>query len=139
MSASCYFCDLLKASQDDPTFIAEFENSVAFLNFDQSGYAGQSVLILKQHHEHMHLIPVPLQQAVIPELARLTAAILKALGGFRANHQSLGNQMAHMHWHIVPRYQGDRNAGAAPLHLPFEKWPDDAYRQRAAHIRAALL
>lgn len=141
MSVSCPFCLLLKNSHDNPTFIAEFENSVAFLNFDQSSYKGQSLLILKEHHDHLHLVPVALQQKIVPELAKITKALLNAFGGFRANHQSLGNQVAHVHWHVTPRYPGDKNAGGPPQHAPpgaASKLSDDEYRQLSAKIRSVL-
>ena len=139
MKEPCQFCHLLQEPQSNPTFIAEFQHSVAFLNFDQDGYLGASMLILKEHHEHLHLTPLILQESIVPELTNLTTALLKAFGGFRANHQSLGNQVAHVHWHIAPRYPGDRNAGFAPQHIDqFKKLPEDEYRQMAVRIRAAL-
>ena len=139
MEKTCAVCILLKAPQDHPTFIAELEHSVAFLDFDQETYRGGALLILKEHHEHLHLTPIDLQKAVVPELANVTAAILKAFGGFRANHMSLGNQTAHVHWYIVPRYPNDLNAGHMPQKSANpKKLSEDEYKEMAACIRACL-
>jgi diadenosine tetraphosphate (Ap4A) HIT family hydrolase len=135
----CKFCNLLQLPQNDPTFITEFKNSAAFLDFDQATYRGESLLIFKNHHEHLHLTPEILQQAVVPELINLTTAILKAFGGFRANHLSLGNQVAHVHWHIVPRYPKDVNEGYAPERKSsVQRLSDNEYRLLAANVRSAL-
>lgn len=139
MAAYCPFCDLLRAPQEEPTFIAEFDHSVAFLDFDQDNYKGGALLILKEHHEHLHLTPLELQQAIVPELANLTCAILKAYGGFRANHMSLGNGTPHVHWFVVPRYPNDLNTGHAPKYNDgFKKLSDDEYRQMAMRLQAEL-
>jgi diadenosine tetraphosphate (Ap4A) HIT family hydrolase len=140
MTDLCAFCELLKAPQSHPTFITEFEHSVAFLDFDQEAYPGGSLLILKGHYEHLHLSPISLQQAVIPELVELTTAILKAFGGIRANHMSLGNGIAHIHWYIVPRYPNDLNAGHAPIYKPnYKKLADSEYQEMANRIAMEIM
>lgn len=139
MADPCIFCTLLQVPQNAPTFIAEFEHTAAFLDYDQEAYPGRSILVLKNHHDHLHLVPVALQQAIVPELVNLTTAILSEFGGTRANHQSLGNQVPHVHWHIIPRRPGDLNAGHAPQYtVPDKKMPDDGYRDYAARIRSGL-
>jgi len=137
--AGCPLCELLRAPDINPTFIAEFDHSFAFLYYDQDAYLGRSMLVVKEHHEHVHLAPLALQQALVPEGIKLTAAILKAFGGFRANHMSLGNQVSHIHWHIIPRYLNDLNAGQAPIQSPNEtRLSDVRYQELAAQIRVAL-
>lgn len=141
MLGVCPFCALMKNPRENSTFIAEFENSVAFLNFDQNNYKGQTLLILKEHYGHLHMVPVVLQQKIVPELMTITKALLKAFGGFRANHQSLGNQVAHVHWHITPRYPDDRNSGGPPQHAPpgtISRLSDDEYRQISIKIQGVL-
>ena len=139
MPDACFFCDLLKNSHEDPTFIAEFEHSVAFLNYEQEAYPGASILIFKDHYDHLHLAPLALQKDVVVEMTELTAAILKAFGGFRANHMSLGNSVSHLHWHVIPRYPNDLNSGGMPDYLLDEKrLSDDAFRARAKVILNVL-
>jgi len=139
MTDACALCRLLRAADSDPTFIAEFDHSFAFLYYDQDAYLGRSMLVIKEHHEHFHLAPVVLQQALVPEGIKLTTAILKAFGGFRANHMSLGNQVAHLHWHVIPRYPNDLNTGHAPIHSQTEtRLPDSEYQKIAGEIRAVF-
>lgn len=139
ISKDCYFCQLLEAPEKDATFIAEFKHSVAFVNFEQEAYPGASILIVKDHYDHLHEMSLELQHAVTSEMNDLTKAILIAFGGFRANHMSLGNGIAHVHWHVIPRYPDDLNAGGMPDYMKDEKrLSDDAFRERARIIRNAL-
>lgn len=139
MNTTCAFCELVTSPRKNPTFIAEFEHSIAFLDFDQSAYPGASLLILKAHYEHLHLVPIDLQQVIVPELTAITTAVLKAYGGIRANHMSLGNGTPHLHWFIVPRYPNDLNAGGAPKYSSEHlKKSDDEYREMASRIRKCL-
>lgn len=135
----CPLCQTLQHAAQDPTFIAEFAHSTAFLYWDQDAYPGRTMLVAKNHHEHLHLTPRDEQISIYDDMTRLTHAILSAFGGFRANHMSLGNQAPHLHFHIVPRYPGDLNAGNAPIHSHNERrLTDNEYRAMAEKIRAAF-
>jgi diadenosine tetraphosphate (Ap4A) HIT family hydrolase len=139
MPADCKLCQSVAAPHSDPTFISEFGHSVAFLSYDQDAYIGRAMLVTKAHYDHWHKVPADLQNNIMTEMTKLTAAILKAFGGFRANHISLGNQVPHVHWHIIPRYPDDLNAGQVPIWSATEtRLPDEKYQEIAAKIRAAL-
>lgn len=139
MTESCVFCDLLKNPQSDSSFITEFDHSVAFLNFEQEAYPGASLLILKDHYDHLHDVPLHIQSSVATEMMILTRAILDVFGGFRANHMSLGNCVPHVHWHIIPRYPNDLNAGGMPDYMKDEvRLSDDAFRERALMLREVI-
>lgn len=139
MLNSCPFCALLKNPESDPTFVYEFEHSFAYLNFEQKAYPGQSILIFKDHYDHLHDVPWNVQHAVLDEMNILTKALLKTFGGFRANHQSLGNQVSHVHWHITPRYHGDLNEGGPPSYMEEERMSEEQFQERAAIVRNAIV
>lgn len=71
---------------------------------DHQAYEGWCVLLLKDHVEHLHLLPAPRQARLAEDIADAAAAIMRAFGPNRINYECLGNQLAHVHWHVVPRY-----------------------------------
>lgn len=64
------------------------------------------------------------------------AALRELLGPDKINLASLGNVTAHLHWHVIPRYRGDR-------HFPLPIWAEpgraDAPRRGAAPDRGTLV
>jgi diadenosine tetraphosphate (Ap4A) HIT family hydrolase len=133
----CSFCALLEAG-DHATRIVEFEHSVAFLTLDQS-HPGRCVLILRRHLDHFHELPDELFLAFGREMRRLDAALRRAFEPDRMNHAVLGNRIAHVHWHLIPRYRGESNWGAPPWPaagaLPP---PPEGYAALAERIRTAV-
>ena len=71
------------------------------------GVGGWCTLWLKDHHEHLALLPVKRQAKLAEDVAELAAAMHRALtplGMRRINYECLGNVVAHVHWHLIPRF-----------------------------------
>ncbi len=90
----------------DPYFIYEFEHSFFVLG-DQQFYLGQSMLLLKNHYRELHEIPLKEYLGLSQELYLASSAIHKTFHPWKLNHQSLGNKVEHVHWHILPRYENE--------------------------------
>src|SRR5262249_15051622 len=114
-SVLCPLCEALKDIQAGrhPALLAELTRSWAVLGNEQ-GCRGWCVLILKDHIEHLdHLSPSD-QAALFEDVARMARAIRRAFpdsgtggGPPRINYECLGNQVAHVHWHVIPRHADD--------------------------------
>ena len=87
----------------NPSFIAELSESFAVLH-DHQPCEGWCVLLLKDHAEHLHLLPQDRRARLAQDVGRVAEAIARALNPNRINYECLGNQLAHIHWHIIPRY-----------------------------------
>ncbi len=133
----CPFCHLV-GQLDHSARLTEFEHSVAFLHQDQS-YLGRSLLILKRHCDHLHEVPEQLLAPFNREMRQLADALFSLLQPDRLNYAMLGNHVSHVHWHIIPRYQGDPNWGNWPWPAPGRnKLTKTAYLSLAEEIRTAL-
>jgi diadenosine tetraphosphate (Ap4A) HIT family hydrolase len=88
----------------NPFFVAELSESFAVLH-DHQAYEGWCVLLLKRHAEHLHLLPRDRQTRLAEDIARTAVAIARAVNPTRINYECLGNQLAHIHWHIIPRFR----------------------------------
>lgn len=135
----CYLCDLL-SKVDEPTFICEFPNSIAYLIYEQDLYPGSAILVLKEHYDHVHEMPHNLLHAFTNERSLFVNAVFKAFPDTnRMNYANLGNSTSHVHEHLIARHAGDKKSGRSPW--PFEDQPhlaDDEYRLIASKIRDVL-
>jgi diadenosine tetraphosphate (Ap4A) HIT family hydrolase len=66
---------------------------------------GWCVLFLKDHAEHLHELDDGRQARLWQDVTDAARAIVKATGARRINYECLGNQLAHIHWHVIPRFE----------------------------------
>ncbi|MBY0311758.1 MAG: HIT family protein [Phycisphaerales bacterium] len=100
----CPACERLRAPAADPLFIAELRQSIAMLHEHQA-YPGWCVLFVKDHAEHLHELDPQVRADLMLDVADAAAALNRAFAPRRINYECLGNQLAHIHWHVIPRYQ----------------------------------
>ena len=114
----CIFCKIVNG--DIPTkVIAETENSIAFLDaFPLT--KGHTLLIPKHHHEKIQDMS-PAENSdlfstmhnVISKVDKLTGATLVAIH----NGREAGQEIPHVHVHLVPRSAND---SGGPIHCLFD-------------------
>ncbi len=114
-----------RAAPGDPFLLATLRESVAILHKHQR-YPGWCTLWLKDHHEHLAHLPRTRQERLQLDVLDLAAALHAALdeperplrsagvphGPIRINYECLGNVVAHVHWHLIPRRAADPDPGA---------------------------
>lgn len=115
---TCPLCERLQLSHD-PALIADGPLARIILG-DNQGCPGWCVLILQRHVLHLDELSLDEQAALFREVARAARAIRRAFptagpggGPPRINYECLGNQVGHIHWHLIPRHADDpdpRNA-----------------------------
>ena len=104
----------------DPHFIAELRESYAVAHKHQK-YLGWCTLWLKEHEEHLGLLPAARQARLAEDMTRTAAAMHRAFGPIRINYECLGNVVAHAHWHLIPRRASDPDPGATVWVRPMEE------------------
>lgn len=125
---SCAGCERLAAARrgERADFIAELSETLVFLH-DEQRYEGWCVVFLRDHVEHLADLEVDRQARVFRDVAAVAAALRRTLAPARLNYECLGNVLAHVHWHVIPRRPGDpdpqatvwaRPAAERALHLP---------------------
>jgi len=114
--ADCPACQRLEraAPGQDPFFLVELRESVVILHKHQR-YPGWCTLWLRDHHEHLAMLPRARQETLGLDVFDVAAAMHRALGRaapIRINYECLGNVVAHVHWHLIPRRESDPDPGA---------------------------
>jgi diadenosine tetraphosphate (Ap4A) HIT family hydrolase len=87
-------------------FIADLGLSMAYLHDDQF-FPGWTVVVFKRHAtELFHLAPTERIQ-MMEEVSRFAKLLAETFDARKMNYGLLGNQMPHIHWHLIPRLSND--------------------------------
>jgi diadenosine tetraphosphate (Ap4A) HIT family hydrolase len=133
----CPMCAMVGAEGEQ--FIADLEMSRAYLNPDQF-FAGWTWVVLRRHATELYELTRSERSALVEDVTRVAEALARVLVPVKMNYELLGNQVAHIHWHLVPRLPGDPDP-RWPVwrlqHAPTSLEPG-ARQQRIAAIRRAL-
>lgn len=123
----CALCDRVRGEDAGAVAIADLRLSRVFLG-DNQGCAGWCVLLLKSHIEHLDVLPLDMQSALFGEVAAVARAIRAVFSTSgsddrppRINYECLGNQAAHIHWHVIPRHGDDPDPRNAVWGWPAER------------------
>lgn len=102
---TCFGCQRVAraAAGADPCLIAPLRESMAVLHAHQA-YPGWCVLWAREHAEHLHHWPAARQARLWQDVGDVARAIAEFTGCRRLNYENLGNVVAHVHWHVIPRY-----------------------------------
>jgi diadenosine tetraphosphate (Ap4A) HIT family hydrolase len=110
------------------------------IEVDDPDYPGFTRVVWNAHHAEMTDLSAPERNLLMRSVYLIEQAQRDVLRPDKVNLASLGNMVPHLHWHVIPRWRGDRHfpdaVWAAPRVSPGMEPPDwHAQRDR---VRAAL-
>lgn len=92
--------------------------SVSTLGFyNDARWPGRCLLMLNRHAEHLEDIPPNEGSAFLRDIQIAGHAIKQASGAVRINYAILGNEVPHVHAHLIPRFGSTE---ALPTRPPWE-------------------
>lgn len=113
-------------------FIADLGLSQAYLHDDQF-FPGWTVVVFRRHAtELFHLAPTERIQ-LMEEVALIAKSLAQVFDVRKINYELLGNQLPHIHWHLIPRLKTD----PAPLE-PVWRVQHDPVHPAAADLHATI-
>jgi diadenosine tetraphosphate (Ap4A) HIT family hydrolase len=102
--SACHACKGTWPRSDH--FIADLGLSKAYLHDDQF-FPGWTVVVFKRHvPELFHLAPME-QIQLMEEVNRAAKTLAHVFDARKINYELLGNQLPHIHWHLIPRLATD--------------------------------
>ena len=143
MTDACPLCPPRPRSTEHAEFVAELSVSTLYLVGNQT-YRGQCVLIFDLRHvARVDELTADEWRALAGDLFRSQRAVFDVVKPDHMNLESLGNIVAHLHWHVIPRYRNDPRWGqpiwATPLESMIDTRLSDAERDAlVAELRSAL-
>jgi diadenosine tetraphosphate (Ap4A) HIT family hydrolase len=109
--------------------------------YDDGRFPGRCIVALSAHHEHLDEVPAEVRHAFSDDIARVGAVVRELTEPSRVNYAVLGNTIAHVHCHVIPRPVDDPIATRPPWEHPDParvNESDDAVRLIAA-LRGRLI
>ncbi len=121
LKPGCPICEAIGRIRADqfPDLIAELPETYVVLSEPQ-GCPGWCVLYLKSHASHFEELVGSKQAAIFADVVSVASAIRRALRPARINYACLCNQVAHVHWHVIPRHESDPD-----LKSSIWTWPEE--------------
>lgn len=134
---TCLFCRIIRGEIPCAS-VFESEDVVVFLDINPVS-RGRSLVVPKVHWETLFAVPPELGESLVGTMQRAGAAIMKATGAdglnvVQNNFPAAGQEVAHVHWHLIPRFAGDG----------LRAWPQGTYAdsrdmtELAGQIRSAF-
>jgi diadenosine tetraphosphate (Ap4A) HIT family hydrolase len=120
-ASACELCE--RVAGEGEFFIAELDACRAYLNPDQF-FPGWVFVVLRWHATELYELSTVERARLIEDVNRMAQALSVVYRPVKMNYELLGNQVAHIHWHVIPRLAGD----------PEPRWPV----WRVQHDPAAL-
>lgn len=123
--------------------IASLRIGSLYLNRNQA-FRGHSMLVFDARHEtRLERLAPDEYSTLMGDLRVAAGAIVEVVSPDHVNYASLGNEVPHLHWHVIPRYKSDPRwrkaiwAGAAE-EAPVERISEDECEALATKIRNEL-
>lgn len=109
--------------------------------YSDGRFPGRAILSLRDHYEGLEELPDGLVLDFHRDTRDSIGAILRATGAARVNYAVLGNTVAHVHAHLIPRYPSSEEIpGSSPWDDPRPRaaLKDQQLRELVASIRKEL-
>ncbi|MFC6837215.1 HIT family protein [Halomarina ordinaria] len=120
----CVFCAIVDDEIPSHT-VYEDDAVLAFLDANPLA-PGHTLVVPKAHHERLNDLPADRASRVFAAVHALVPAVEEAVDadattvGFN-NGTAAGQEVPHVHAHVVPRFDGD---GGGPIHAAMGTRPD---------------
>ena len=120
----CIFCQIVAGDIPSRT-VHETDAAIAFLDANPLA-PGHTLVVPKAHFETLEDVPEDAAREVFDALHRLTPVVEGVVDADASNvafnnGEAAGQEIPHVHGHIIPRFQGD---GGRPIHAIAGSRPD---------------
>jgi len=133
----CIFCKIVRG-EIPCAKLYEDEQVLSFLDINPVN-AGHALVLPKQHFATLFEIPAGELQACMAAAQKVSQAVYRAMGAtglnvLQNNFRSAGQLIDHVHFHLIPRFEGDGFLTSWPA----KPYPDGELEKILERIRAAL-
>ena len=102
---NCLYCSKNKDLDSLMIKICDLEVSTVYL-FKEQTYKGRCNVVFKEHKSEITDLTEEEAAAFIKDIRKVAKAIQKAFNPGKINYGAFADTMKHLHFHVVPKYEG---------------------------------
>jgi len=108
--------------------------------FEDQFFVGWTVLVLKEHVSELFELSRETRGMLMEEVNYVAETLVQVFDAKKMNYELLGNQVPHIHWHLIPRLQADPDPLKPVWCVPHEpvRLPINQLVERVIRLRSAL-
>lgn len=136
---NCFYCSKSQTLDDLMIKICDLEVATLYL-FKEQTYKGRCNVVFKEHKSELADLTAEEAGAFANDIARVGRALHKAFNPDKINYGAFADNMKHLHFHIVPKYEGGPSWGKTFEMSPEPKkiLSDSEYRDLINKIKENL-
>ncbi len=134
----CLYCTNNETQKNLMIEVAHLSVSRVFI-FKEQTYKGRCLVSYDHHVDDLNLLSDEERNAFMSDVARVTRAMQKVFQPAKINYGAYADTLQHLHFHLVPKYEGGPDFGGTFRMNPQEVYLTDAeYADMAEKIKAEL-
>lgn len=119
--------------------IAKLSVSRVFL-FREQTYKGRCLVAYDEHINDINELPIDKRNAFMDDVCKVTSAMQKAFNPDKINYGAYSDKLSHLHFHLIPKYEGGPDWGGVFQMNPGKVYLSDAETQEMIEsVRKYLL
>ncbi len=135
----CFYCTKDERLDNLMIKICDLDASVLYL-FKEQTYNGRCLVAHKDHVNELFDLTDEELNVFMKDVARAAKAVSEAFDAYKINYGAYADKMTHLHYHIVPKYEGGPDFGSTFQMMPEPKvlLSDEEYGVLIEKIKSKL-
>lgn len=109
-SIDCLYCQRNELQKSLMIEICDLSASTLFL-FKEQSHPGRCVVAYKEHVNELFELSETNRNAFMADVCKAAKAIQKAFSAKKINYGAYSDELPHLHFHLVPKYEGEFEFG----------------------------
>jgi len=137
---SCIYCDKDERLTDLMLEICKLNVSTLYL-FKEQTYKGRCVVAYNGHINELYELDEKQIELFMKDVAKVASTLNKTFSPNKINYGAYSDKLPHLHFHIVPKYEGGHTWGSTFEMMPTEKTilSDDEYAKIIELIKVNII
>ena len=134
----CLYCQNNETQHNLMIEVVKLSVSRLFI-FKEQTYRGRCLVAYNGHVDDLNLLDDDERNAFMADVAKVTRAMQKVFNPAKINYGAYSDTLSHLHFHLVPKYEGGPDFGGVFRMNPQEVYlTDEEYAEMAEKLKKEL-